>query len=376
MRKSVIGGLNFMGTTDKTTNNRRRKVAVFFLFSTFTVIAVIATYLYIDYKKTHITTDDAFVTSRVHVVASKVHGTVKAAYVLDNQFVKSGKLLVEIDDSDYEVGVKQAESALNAEKARLVELSTKIEVAEKQLSELFFKINAARANLKLRTAELKQAKTDLTRARRLFKKEIMPKEQYEKIMTGNDVAEARLEVAKDQLKQVEASLQTHKSVINQVKASFQTRQSLVKEKEAVYRGASLKKSYTKIYAPSDGYVTKKSVEVGNQIQPGQPLMAVVPLDDVWVTANYKETQLENVKPGQKVRIKVDTYPDKVFDGTVQSIMAGTGAVFSLFPPENATGNYVKVVQRIPVKIILDKGTNRDHVFRIGMSVEPTIIVKE
>ncbi|TSA52799.1 MAG: HlyD family secretion protein [Planctomycetaceae bacterium] len=365
-----------MGTMGETTNNRKRKITVFFLFSIIAIVGITLTYLYIDYKKTHITTDDAFVTGRVHIVASKIHGTVKAAYVLDNQFVKSGKLLVEIDDSDYEVGVKQAEYALNAEKATLVELSTKIEVAEKQLSELLFKIDAARANLKLRTTELKQAKTDLMRARRLLKKEIMPEEQYEKIMTGNDVAEARLEVAKDQLRQAEASLQTHKSVINQVKASFQSRQSLVKEKEAMYRGASLKKSYTKIYAPSDGYVTKKSVEVGNQIQPGQPLMAIVPLDDVWVTANYKETQLENVKPGQKVEIKVDTYPDKVFDGTVQSIMAGTGAVFSLFPTENATGNYVKVVQRIPVKIILDKGTDRDHVFRIGMSVEPTIIVKE
>ena len=365
-----------MGTTAETTNNRRRKVAVFFLFSIIAITGTISIYFYIDYKKTHIATDDAFVTGRIHVVASKVNGTVKAEYVRDNQLAKKGELLVEIDDRDYAVKVKQAESALNAEKARLTELSTKIEVAEKQLSELLFTIKAARANLKLRTAELKQAKTDLTRAQRLFKKEIMSKEQYEKIMTGSNVAEARLEVSDEQLKQVEASFQTHKSVINQVKASFQSQQSLVKEKEAIYRGASLKKSYTKIYAPSDGYVTKKSVEVGNQIQVGQPLMAVVPLDDVWVTANYKETQLKNVKPGQKVRIKVDTYPGIVFNGTVQSIMAGTGAVFSLFPTENATGNYVKVVQRIPVKIILDKGTDRDHVFRIGMSVEPTIIVKE
>lgn len=365
-----------METTGETTNNRRRKVIVFFLFFIIAITGIIGIYFYIDYKKTHITTDDAFVAGRVHVVASKVHGTVKAGYVHDNQFVKSGELLVEIDDSDYEVGVKRAESALNAEKARLAELSTKIEVTEKQLSELLFKIKTARANLKLQKAQFKQAKTDLTRARRLFKKEIMPKEQYEKIITSNDVAEARFEAAKDQLRQAEASLQTHKSVIKEVKASFQSRQSLVKEKEAVYRGASLKRSYTKIYAPSDGYVTKKSVEVGNQIQAGQPLMAVVPLDDVWVTANYKETQLENVKPGQRVRIKVDTYSDKVFNGTVQSIMAGTGAVFSLFPPENATGNYVKIVQRIPVKIILDKGTNHDHIFRIGMSVEPTILVKE
>ncbi|MEW6675196.1 MAG: efflux RND transporter periplasmic adaptor subunit [Nitrospirota bacterium] len=120
----------------------------------------------------------------------------------------------------------------------------------------------------------------------------------------------------------------------------------------------------------------KSVEIGNQVQAGQPLMAVVPLDDIWVIANYKETQLERVKPGQKVKIKVDTYPNRIFKGKVDSIMAGTGSVFSLFPPENATGSYVKVVQRIPVKIVFENGTDSGHVLRIGMSVVPTIIVKD
>ncbi|MEA1935947.1 MAG: HlyD family secretion protein [Thermodesulfobacteriota bacterium] len=365
-----------MGTAGEITRNSKRKFIVFFLFSIIAIIGVISIYLYIDYKKTHITTDDAFVTGRIHIVASKVHGTVKTLYVRDNQFVKEGEFLVKIDDRDYTVKLKQAEAALNAENAKLVELSTKIEVAEKQLLELHFRIKSARANLKLQEAQFKQAKMDLTRARRLFKKEIMPEEQYEKVMTGYDVAAARLEAAKDQLRHAEASLETHKSVINQTKSAFQSHKSLVKEKEAIYKAEDLKKSYTKIYAPSGGYVTKKSIEVGNQIQAGQPLMAVVPLDDVWVTANYKETQLDKVKPGQKVNIKVDTYPGKVFEGTVQSIMAGTGSVFSLFPPENATGNYVKVVQRIPVKIVLDKGSDPNHIFRIGMSVEPTIILKE
>jgi membrane fusion protein (multidrug efflux system) len=125
-----------------------------------------------------------------------------------------------------------------------------------------------------------------------------------------------------------------------------------------------------------GYITKKNVEVGNQVQGGQPLMAIVPLDDVWIVANYKETQLTKVKSGQKVQIKVDMYPGKTFSGTVDSIMAGTGSVFSLFPPENATGNYVKVVQRIPVKIILEKAADPGHILRVGMSVQPTIAVRE
>ena len=139
--------------------------------------------------------------------------------------------------------------------------------------------------------------------------------------------------------------------------------------------AELNLSYTKICAPSDGYITRKSVEAGNQIQPGQPLMAVVALDDIWIVANYKETQLKNVKPGQRVKIKVDTYPGRIFTGKVDSIMAGTGAVFSLFPPENALGNYVKVVQRVPVKIVLDKEANKENILRIGMSVIPTVYVR-
>jgi membrane fusion protein (multidrug efflux system) len=133
--------------------------------------------------------------------------------------------------------------------------------------------------------------------------------------------------------------------------------------------------YTKIYAPADGYVTKKNVQPGNQIQAGQPMMAVVSLEGLSILANYKETELENIRPGQEVNITVDSYPGKVFKGKVDSIMAGTGVTFSLFPAENATGNYVKVVQRIPVKITLDPGTDKEHVLRIGMSVEPVVLAK-
>jgi membrane fusion protein (multidrug efflux system) len=153
-------------------------------------------------------------------------------------------------------------------------------------------------------------------------------------------------------------------------------QAQIQQKEATLKRAELNKAYTKIYAPSDGYITKRTVEVGNQIQADQPLMAVVPLSqqEIWITANFKETQLKRVKPGQKVKIEVDTYPGKMFHGRVNSIMAWTGAVFSLFPPENATGSFVKVVQRIPVKIVLETGTDPEHLLRIGMSVIPTILI--
>jgi membrane fusion protein (multidrug efflux system) len=355
-------------------NSSRRFISLAVL-SAVAVIGIIATYFYIIYNRTHITTDDAFVEGRIHVIASKIPGTVKAVRVEDNQYMKKGDLLVEIDEIDYEVKVREAESALTAEKSKYAEILTMIDVAHKQLSELKFRMESARANLDLQVANLSQAGRDTKRAESLYKNEVISKEQLEKTTTGYDVNDAQVKAAKEQLKEAEASLETQKAIIKQEETALQSQNSLVKQKEALLRTAELNLSYTKIYAPADGHITKKSVETGNQIQPGQPLMAIVPLNDIWVVANYKETQLEKVRPGQAVKIKVDTYPGRVFDGKVESIMAGTGAAFSLFPPENATGNYVKVVQRIPVKIVLDKTTDPTHVLRVGMSVVSTILVK-
>jgi len=202
------------------------------------------------------------------------------------------------------------------------------------------KVKEAAANLEVRKATLEQSVRDRDRAESLFNGKVIPKEKYEFALTAYNLAKAQMNAAKQQLNI--------------------SRQNL---------------RYTKIYSPVDGYVTKKSIEIGNQINVGQPLMAIIGLSDIWLTANYKETQLKNVKKGQRVLIKVDTYPGKVFTGRVDSIMAGTGAAFSLFPPENALGNYVKVVQRIPVKIVFANNVDQDHVLRIGMSCVSTIITK-
>ena len=265
----------------------------------------------------------------------------------DNQPVKKGDLLVEIDPADYTARLREASSAVGTEKAKLSEAGTKIE--------------AAKVNLELQRANLKLAELEKNRAEALYQKEVLPRDRYDRAMTGYEVAVAQVKAAEEQLRQAESQKLTQASTIMQ--------------KEATAALAELNYEYTKIYAPVDGYVTRKSVQTGNQIQPGQPLMAVVALDDIWVTANFKETQMENIRPGQRVELTVDSYPGKVFSGKVDSIMAGTGVSFSLFPAENATGNYVKVVQRIPVKIVLDEGTDKDHVLRVGMSVEPTVIAK-
>lgn len=332
-------------------------------------------FAYQHYRKTHVSTEDAYVSGKIHVVASKVPGTVKTLLVKDNQFVKEKDMLLEIDDQDYSVKVRESESTVDAEKGRLAEIASHAEVSRKQLTEFNFRVETARANLRLATVNLKQSENDFRRMEQLFASKIIAEEQYEKAKTAYDGDLARMEAARQQLSQAGAALETQKAQIRQMEAAQSSQKSSMKQKQETLEADRLKKSYTAIYAPASGYVTKKSVEIGNQIQVGQPLMAIVPLDHVWIIANYKETQLEGVHAGQKVIIKVDAYPGRKFYGKVESIMAGTGAAFSLFPPENATGNYVKVVQRIPVKIVLDPGADPDRLLRVGMSVEPTILVE-
>lgn len=202
------------------------------------------------------------------------------------------------------------------------------------------KAEAARANLELQRATLRLADTERKRAKALFDQEAGSADRYDKAASTHEIALAQVKLAEEQHRQAELNL-----------------------------------GYTRITAPAAGFITRKSVQTGNQVSTGQPLMAIVDLDNIYVIANYKETEMAHLRPGQPVRITVDAYPGRVFTGKVDSIMAGTGVSFSLFPAENATGNYVKVVQRIPVKIVLDPGEDKDHRLRVGMSVVPTVLVK-
>ncbi|HXY53382.1 MAG TPA: HlyD family secretion protein [Nitrospirota bacterium] len=329
------------------TGDNQKKKKAFMIVGAVLVTGLIIGYFYVGYRKTHVSTDDAFIDGNIHTIAAKISGTVKEIYVTDNQPIKKGDLLLDIDPADYSARFREASSVVNAEKAKLDEAETKIA--------------AARADLELQRANLKLADIEKRRAENLYQKEVIPRDRYDRAMTAYEVAVAQVKAAEEQLRSAESQRLTQVSTVRQ--------------KEATATLAELNYQYTKIYAPADGYITKKSVQTGNQIQAGQPLMAVVPLSDIWVTANFKETQMENIRPGQAVKIKVDSYPGKVFQGRIDSIMAGTGVTFSLFPPENATGNYVKVVQRIPVKIVFEEGTDKEHVLRIGMSVDPTVIAK-
>lgn len=326
-------------------NNRKHKLLIVILV--FAAMGITLGVIHTVTSLGRVTTDDAYIDGRVHQVAFKVPGTVLKLHVDDNQDVKKGDLLIELDPADYELKVNEANAAVEAEKSRLADAEAGIRTAA--------------ANLAIQQVTLNQAQLDMDRGEKLFQKEVITKERHEKITTALELAKAQVVAAEEQL--------------SKAKAVRDLEESLIKQKQASLDIAQLNLSYTKLYSSADGYVTKRSVEVGNQVQAGQPLMAVVNLGDIWLVANYKETQLEKVKAGQDVTILVDTYPGKIFKGKVDSVMAGTGAAFSLFPPENALGNYVKVVQRVPVKITFDKDWGANRQLRVGMSCIPTIITR-
>jgi membrane fusion protein (multidrug efflux system) len=355
-------------------NNRRKKFAIT-LFLVVAVLGALSVFFYLRYKSTHVGTDDAYIDGNVYTVAARVPGTVRKVYVDDNQDVAEGELLVELDPTDYQVRVREALSSLQEKKAKVAEMNAKVQAARKALAETRAAMEASQASVSLQEARLAQAEKDRTRARNLHAKEAISTERYEKAMTDYDVVAAQAEAARKEFNRAGAAVKSQEARVGQAEAEKASEQAGVKQAEAALEQARLNLGYTKVHAAAAGHVTKKSVEAGNRVQAGQPLMSVVSLEGVWVVANYKETDLQKIRPGQRVEIEVDTFPGKVFRGKVQSIMAGTGAVFSLFPPENATGNYVKVVQRIPVKIVFDEGTDAGHVLRIGMSVVPTVIVE-
>jgi membrane fusion protein (multidrug efflux system) len=325
----------------------RNKKKAFLIVVLIAAFGLLLGYFYNAYRRTHVATDDAFVEGNIHTIAARVNGSVRNVAVTDNQPVKKGDLLVEIDPADYDAKYREADSALQVEKAKLAEAETRIRTAA--------------ANVELAQANLSLAQTDRDRAEKLIKEQVIPQDRYDRAITAYAVARAQVAAAEEQLRQAESQKVTQLS--------------LIRQKDAAAALAKLNHGYTSLYAPVDGYVTRKSVQTGNQIREGQPLMAIVDLDSLYIVANYKETELENIRPGMDVRVTVDAYPGKTFKGQVDSIMAGTGVSFSLFPAENATGNYVKVVQRVPVKIVLAPGEDKDHILRVGMSVVPTVLAK-
>ncbi|MCK4278319.1 MAG: HlyD family secretion protein [Desulfurellaceae bacterium] len=310
----------------------------------FLLVAAVGLICGLHYKKTHISTTDAYVQGHIHWISSRVNGMVKKVLVEENEWLKEGKLLVILDEEPFEIKVKEKEASLNLEKERLNEIKKEIDATSVQLI--------------LKKTKLKQTQLDWKRAKNLYKKNAVSKQNYEHMLTKLKIAQAEYDFVKESL--------------NQKKAHFAVQKNLIKQKKAQLNEVLLNKDYTCIYAPTDGFVVKKNVEVGNYVKVGVPLLSLVNTKDVWIEANYKETKLHRIKKGLKAIIKIDAYPKKKFYGYVESIMAGTGAAFSLFPPENASGNWIKVVQRVPVKIVFCEDV---PLLRIGMSAKVTILSK-
>lgn len=317
---------------------------------------IIAAIVFWRESRKHEKTDDAFVDGRAAAVAAQTAGRVSRLLVDDNQHVKAGDVLVEIDSRDNEARAAQARAQLA--NARGQYESAKAQVAVRQAT-----AGQAAAAARQAQAESARADQDLARFDRVDP-DAVPRQQA-------DTARAQARSAKAQLDAARANEQSMRAQVVAAEAQVRTAQAGIEAAQAQVDAAELQIGYTKVVAPMDGRVTRRQVEAGNVISVGQPIMSIVG-EKLWVTANYKETQLTRMRTGQAVDIQVDAFPDVHFKGHVDSIQRGTGAYFSMLPAENATGNYVKVTQRVPVKIVFDGDDIRNYAIGPGMSVTPSV----
>lgn len=304
-------------------------------------------------------TDDAFVEGRLVTIAPRVSGPVVKLLVDDNDEVEAGKLLLEIDPTDYEVKIKETE-------AKLLQAKAELNVTEKEVEKGEANLNQSVEDISSTQSKLDFAQKDHIRYTAMYKEGIVSKQDFENSKTKLEVSQADNKAANERVQAAKHALASNEAKTDAMTAN-------IKRLEAELEQAKLNLKYTKIYAPQSGMVSARSVENGNYLQVGQPLMQIVP-KQMWIVANFKEIQLTNMKQGQEVSIKIDTYPNKRFKGEVQSIQRATGAKSSLFPPENAVGSYVKIVQRVPVKIIFKEDISEYNIVP-GMSVVPKVKVK-
>jgi membrane fusion protein, multidrug efflux system len=417
-----VGGPEAAETVEETAPEERSVSRVKIILPLVLLITAVAAYYAYQHYRDRVSSDDAEVEGHVSAVAPKVAGNVIEVLARDNQPVKAGDVLVRIDPRDYKARVDaakaslaQAESQLRSARvtvpmisettasgatAATAQLATaqvdleraKVSYEQAATADLSF----AQSNVKVSQAANDRAQADLARMRPLIAKAEISQQQFDAYTATALMAESQLQAARDKLSSAQqeaairkVAMQSAQTRVDQAKAQLAgteanrrqvdirtadagTAAAMVQVARANLEAAELQLSYTTVVAPIDGVVTRKSVEVGQIVQPGQGIMTVVPLQDTWITANFKETQLADVHPGQRAEVHVDMY-GKILNGRVDSIAGATGARMSLLPPENATGNFVKVVQRIPVKILVDQEPG--VVLRPGMNVNVTIFTK-
>jgi len=336
------------------------------------LLLFIAMYFYFRHR---ISTDDAQVDGHLVPVACKISGSVEKVLVEDNQAVKAGDLLVSIDPKDLQARVDQARAAQDQAVADIETSKADLEKAKVSFEQAKGSdLQAAEANLDSRKASYDKAKTDLQRMKPLADREEISALQFDSFKTQADVAENDWKAAQRRVASLQQEADIRRVNVTSQAGKLSKSDAGLEQAKANLAALELQLSYTKITAPMDGVVTRKSVELGQVVQPGQGMMTLIPLHQTWVTANFKETQLTDVRPGQDAEVQVDMN-GLVLHGKVDSIAGSTGSRMSLLPPENAVGNFVKVVQRIPVKIVINEQDTQKVVLRPGMNVEVTIITK-
>jgi membrane fusion protein (multidrug efflux system) len=388
---------------------RTRRTVLLGLIAVGLVATLIGGVPYVRSAMTHESTDDAFIDGHVVAISPKVASYVAQVRIDDNWHVNAGDLLVELDPRDFEARLAQARANVAAAVAQhqgatinvrvvrttsgagVQQAEAGVQTAQRQVDGARSRLEQARAQVAAAEAEAVRARADAQRYERLAQEGFVSLQDRDNAVAKDRMAAANLDAARkaeqaaaDGIRQSEAQLEEARAHLASAKAApdqvaysqAQAEQvaAQIAQLEAVVHQAELDLSYTKIYAPEAGRITRKTVEPGAYVQVGQTLFSIVP-DRMWVTGNFKETQLRYMRPGQPATLRVDAYPDRRFKGHVDSIQAGAGARFSLLPPENATGNYVKVVQRVPVKILIDEPPDPTHLLGPGMSVVPEVKVR-
>jgi membrane fusion protein, multidrug efflux system len=373
------------------------------------VVLLVAGFFLWRYFNSYESTDDAQIDGHLNPVSARVGGHVQKLLVDDNQYVKAGQPLVQIDPRDYEVIVARAKAdydnavaeaqaaganvpiASTSTTSQLAAANAEVITAEAALAAARQQYDAANAQMAQAEANNVKAQNDLARYKQLVSKQEISQQQYDQAYAAAqagtaavDAARAAASAAQQQIRAAQSRVvqaqanqrgaSTGPQQVKAIRSRAQSAEAQVEAKKAALDQAQLNLQYTTIVSPVNGVVTSRTVEVGQNVQPGQELMRIINLDDIWVTANFKETQLRDMRVGQPVTIHVDT-TGQDYKGHLQSIAGASGAVTSLLPPENATGNFVKVVQRIPAKITFDPGETRQHVLRPGMSVEPKVWIR-
>ncbi|MBV9489767.1 MAG: HlyD family secretion protein [Verrucomicrobia bacterium] len=353
----------------------RRSVGLtLFLLAAIPLGVLIGAYYYAQ-SQIYQSTDDAFIDGQIINVSPKVSGRVERVLVNDNQVVKKGDRVVVLDDRDFVAARKQKSAALESARAQEGAVKASIDQEIAHVSSLRATVESDQATADASRAQAEKAARDFERIQGLFRNKVVSPQDVDAARAANDSAQAQLQANLKKVASDQAQVAEARATVDTYLALLKSVQAKTEQSDADLQTAQLNESYTELRAPEDGRVTRKAVEPGNYVQTGQTLFALVPAR-VWVTANYKENQIGLMRPGQPVQIGVDALPGRTFHGRVESIQAGSGARFSLLPPENATGNYVKVVQRVPVKIVFDESPQVGLPLGPGESVVPTVKVQD